>query len=150
MFAYAPVYRPFGSRISNFHITHVIRAITANDVFISSYHSTDKTIPSKQSQVGVTLNAIMEKTERIQYQAALAITGAWQGSCRSKLYEELGCESLSDRLWRMRILQMHKIVSDRTPSYLKNKLPRLRRPLYRQSNSKHLSWIKMQIFEVPE
>ena len=25
----------------------------------------------------------------IQYQAALAITGAWEGTCHSKLYEEL-------------------------------------------------------------
>ena len=36
----------------------------------------------------------MEKTERTQHQAALAITGAWQGSCRSKLYGELGWESI--------------------------------------------------------
>ena len=35
--------------------------------------------------------------ERIQHQAALAITGAWQGSNCSKLYDELGWESLSDR-----------------------------------------------------
>ena len=47
-------------------------------------------IPSRQTRLGVTLKALMEKTERIQYQAALAITGVWQGSCRSKLYEELG------------------------------------------------------------
>ena len=39
----------------------------------------------------------MMKVERNQYQAALAITGAWQGSSRSKLYDELGWESLSDR-----------------------------------------------------
>ena len=32
----------------------------------------------------------MGKVERIQYQAALAVTGSWQGSSRSKLYEELG------------------------------------------------------------
>ena len=74
------------------------------------------------------------KTERMQYQAALAITGVWQGPCRSKLSEELGWESLSDRHWHRRILQIHRIVSDKTPSYLKNKLPRLRRQLYRQSN----------------
>ena len=49
--------------------------------------------------------------------------------------EKLGWASLSDRRWCTRILQIHKIVSDKTPSYLKNKLPRLRRPLYRQSNS---------------
>ena len=92
-------------------------------------------IPSKQTQLGVTLNALIEKTERIQYQAALAVTDAWQGSCRSKLYEEQGWESLSGRRWCRRILQIHKIVNDKTPSYLKNKLPRLRRPLYRQSSS---------------
>ena len=39
----------------------------------------------------------MEKLEKVQYQAALAITGAWQGSSRSKIYEELGWENLSDR-----------------------------------------------------
>ena len=40
--------------------------------------------------LGRTLNTLMEKVERIQYQAALAITGAWQGSSRSKIYDELG------------------------------------------------------------
>ena len=34
-------------------------------------------IPSKQDQFGVTLNSLIEKVERIQYQAALAVTGAW-------------------------------------------------------------------------
>ena len=57
----------------------------------------------------------------LQYQAALAVNGAFQGSCRSKLYEEFGWESLSGRRWCRRILQIHKIVSDKTPSYLKNK-----------------------------
>ena len=47
--------------------------------------------------------------ERIQYQAILAITGAWQGSNRSKLYDELRWESLSDRRWCRRILNIHKI-----------------------------------------
>ena len=55
--------------------------------------------PSYQNQppIGVTLNLQMEKVERIQYQAAFAISGAWLGSSRSKLYEELGWETLSDR-----------------------------------------------------
>ena len=47
-------------------------------------------IPSVQTQLGVSLTGLMEK-------AALAITGAWQGSSRSKLYEELGWESLPER-----------------------------------------------------
>ena len=91
-------------------------------------------IPPVQTQLGVTITDLMEKAERIQYQAALAITGAWQGASRSKLYDELGWESLSERRWCRRILQIHKIVSNNTPSYLKDKLPRYRRPLYSQRN----------------
>ena len=42
-------------------------------------------IPSitHQLPLGMTLSSVMEKVE-VQYQAALAITGAWQGSSRSK------------------------------------------------------------------
>ena len=36
--------------------------------------------------------------------------GAWRGSSRSKLYEELGWETLSDRRMCRRILQIHKIT----------------------------------------
>ena len=86
-------------------------------------------IPSVQTQFGVTRTDLMEKAERIQYQEALAVTGAWQDSSRSKLNEELGWESLSERRWYRRILQVHKIVSNNTPSYLKDKLPRYRRSL---------------------
>ena len=92
-------------------------------------------IPSVQTQLGLTLSDLMEKAERIQYQAALAVTGAWQGSSRSKLYEELGWESLSERRWCRRILQLHKIVITKMPSYLKDKLPSHRRPLYSQNNN---------------
>ena len=73
----------------------------------------------------------METVERSQYQAALAITGAWQGSNRSKLYEELGWESLSDRRWCRRILQIHKIKNNMIPSYLRDKLPPNRRFRFR-------------------
>ena len=94
-------------------------------------------ISSVHTQFGVTLTDLMENAERIQYQAALAITGAWQGSSRSKLYEELGWESLSERRWYRRILQIHKIVSNNTNSYIKDKLPSHRRPLNSQSNNKN-------------
>ena len=77
-------------------------------------------IPSHQNQapLGVTLNSLMEKVERIQYQAALAISGVCRGSSRSKLYEELGWENLSERRMCRRILQIHKIFNNKTPSYL--------------------------------
>ena len=66
-------------------------------------------LPSHQNQapLGVTLNYLMEKVERILYQAALAISGAWRGgSSRPKLYEELGWETLSDHRMCRRILQI--------------------------------------------
>ena len=45
----------------------------------------------------MTLNFTMGILERIQYQAALAITGAWKGTNRNKIYEELGFETLDLR-----------------------------------------------------
>ena len=38
-----------------------------------------------------------EKLESIQYNAALAVTGAIRGSSSEKLYQELGLESLQSR-----------------------------------------------------
>ena len=70
----------------------------------------------------------MEKVESIQYQAALAITGAWQGTNKLKLYDELGWESLSVRRVSRRIFQVHKIIDNKTPPYLKGKLPPNRFP----------------------
>ena len=61
----------------------------------------------------------MEEIERIQYQSALYIAGAWKGTNRSKLYKELGWESLSNR---RRVLLFHKIVNNLTPQYLKDKI----------------------------
>ena len=77
-----------------------------------------------------TFNSLMETLERVQYQAALAITGAWQGSNCSKLNDELGWETLSDRRMSRRILQIHKIMNNKTPSYLKDKLPPNHRPFF--------------------
>ena len=71
----------------------------------------------------MTLNHLMEKVERTQYQAALAISGALRGSIRSKLYGEPGWETLSDRRMCRRILQIRKIFCHKTPSYLNDKLP---------------------------
>ena len=65
----------------------------------------------------------METVEKIQYQAALAVTGAWQGTSRVKIYEELGWESLSDRRMSRRVLQLHKIINENTAEYFRDKLP---------------------------
>ena len=72
----------------------------------------------------------MEKIEKVQYNAALAITGTWRGSNRSKLYEELGWESLNDRRWARRLTQFFKIYKNLSPAYLRNHLPLFRASLY--------------------
>ena len=38
-----------------------------------------------------------DKIESVQYNAALAITGAFRGTSKIRLYKELGFESLKDR-----------------------------------------------------
>ena len=75
------------------------------------------------SPLGISLHSLMESIEKVQYIAALAVTGAWQGSSRSKLYDELGWESLSDRRMFRRVLQLYKISNTMTPEYLYEKLP---------------------------
>ena len=77
--------------------------------------------------LGTTLHTLMEKIEKIQYQAALAVTGAWEGSKHVKLYGELGWETLSDRRLSKRILHIHKIVDGKSPEYFRNLMPRTRR-----------------------
>ena len=83
-----------------------------------------------QPPLGMTLSSLMEKVERVQYQAALAITGAWQGSSRSKIYDELGWETLSDRRKGMRVLLINKIINNNTASYLNEKLPPFCREMF--------------------
>ena len=64
----------------------------------------------------MSLNSQMEKVDKIQYQAALVL-GA-------------GRETLSDRRNCRRVLQIHKIFNNKTPSYLKDKVPPSCRALF--------------------
>ena len=59
----------------------------------------------------------MNLTEQVQYKAALIVSGCWQGTCRAKLYDELGWESLSERCAR-RLTMFYKISNGMAPSYL--------------------------------
>ena len=74
------------------------------------------------------LNSMMQSLESTQYEAALAVSGAWKGSSTTKRYEELGRESLSDRS----LCQFYKIQNELTPSYLKEPIPQPRMFLYGQ------------------
>ena len=83
---------------------------------------------AKITRDGQVLTSLMNEVERVQYRGALAVTGTWKGTNRSKLYDELGWESLSDRRKKQRLVLLYKIINNLTPSYLRDKLPPLRNP----------------------
>ena len=95
-------------------------------LFVRPHHVPVITDPLDSS---VNLKYSMQSIESTQYQAALAVSGAWKGSNTSKLYEELGWESLTDISWYIRLLQLYKIVNDLAPSYLKYIITPLRKSL---------------------
>ena len=57
------------------------------------------------------------KLEKVQYRAYLAITGTVQGTSRTKLYDELGLDSLIKRRWCNRLIFFYKIVNGLLPDY---------------------------------
>ena len=63
--------------------------------------------------------SLKSKIERIQYPAALVITGTIRSTARDRLYQDIGLESLSDRWFRM-IFFFHKIINGLLPSYLQS------------------------------
>ena len=67
----------------------------------------------------ISLSYKMNLLERTQYQAALAVSGAWKGTNMNKIYEELGWESLNHRRMFRRLTQFYKIMNNLTPEYLK-------------------------------
>ena len=64
-----------------------------------------------------------KKLESTQYSAALAVSGAWRGTSRQKLYDELGWESLYHRRWYRRMTHFYKLRSTRSPLYVYNLIP---------------------------
>ena len=54
--------------------------------------------------------------ESIQYNAALAITGAIRGSYREKLHQELGLESLQQRRWYRKLCYFFKLTKNKSPT----------------------------------
>ena len=65
----------------------------------------------------------INKIEKAQYDAALAITGAIRGTSREKLYAELDTESLKFRRWFWKLACFYKIQSTGSPKYLLQLIP---------------------------
>ena len=59
-----------------------------------------------------------QKIERIEYNAALAITGAIKGTSQSKFYNELGFQAYKFRCWFRKLRNFYKIKTTGAPEYL--------------------------------
>ena len=94
------------------------------------YHIPVKTREMSDFDSHRTLHYLMGTLESTQYQAALAVSGAWKGTSREKIYNELGWESLDNRRMFRRLVQFYKIMSNQTPEYLKFPTLSLHRHLY--------------------
>ena len=65
------------------------------------------------------------KLESVEYNVALAITGAIRGSSREKLYQELGLELLQSRRWYRKLCLFFKLKKSKHPSYLSDIIPKV-------------------------
>ena len=65
-----------------------------------------------------------QRLESLQYNAALAITGAIRGTSKEKLYNVLGLESLQNRRWYRKVSFLYKVIASQSPSYIFNMIPR--------------------------
>ena len=81
------------------------------------------------------INLFCEKLESVQYKAALATTGAIQGTSRDKIYQELGLESLKSRRWYKGRSRIFKIIKEEAPNYLINFVPKYERNARTRNNS---------------
>ena len=79
-------------------------------------------------------DSFSEKLESIQYKAALAITGAIQGTLCDKIYQELGLESLKSRRWYKRLSLMFKIMKEEASIYLINLIPKCEQTIRTRNN----------------
>ena len=91
------------------------------------YHKHD---PDKQ------LN-FTEQLEQTQYKAALAVSGAWEGTNRSRLLEELGWETLYDRRRYRRLCHFFVLSKSKTPLYLYQEIPEHRTVNYDLRNTRY-------------
>ena len=64
-----------------------------------------------------------QRIESIQYNAAIAITGAIRGTSSEKPYQELGLESLRSRRWLRKLCLFYKLYKNKSPSYLYDLIP---------------------------
>ena len=81
------------------------------------------------------------RNESVQCNAALAITGTIRGTSKKKLYQELGFETMKERMWFWKRYCFYKILNNQAPVYLYSLLS----PPNRHYNTRKYSKVR-QIF----
>ena len=119
-------YVPVKSRDQIFKI-HIRPHLDNRDMI---YHIPIKTKEMSDSDSQRNLNYLMGTLESTQYQAALAFSGAWKGNSRNKIYNELGWETLDERLMFRLLVQFYEIMTNQTPNYPRIPTLLLHRHLY--------------------
>ena len=76
------------------------------------------------------------KLEQTQYATALGATGAWKGTSKDRLYQELGWETLYDRRWFRRLCHFFNVRKLQSPSYLFCEIPPVRPVLHNLRHSR--------------
>ena len=84
-----------------------------------------------------------QRIESIQYNAAIATTGAIRGTSSEKLYQELGLESLRSRRWLRKLCLFYKIYKNKSPSYLQDSLN-----VFKLSLLKFVRSVANSVFEI--
>ena len=89
-------------------------------------------------------NSFHQKLESIQYNAALAITGALSGSFRKKNYQELHLESLHQ--WRCfrKTCYFFKITKNQSPKYLFDEVPTTRAAYKTRNDINNIPWFNVK------
>ena len=89
-----------------------------------------------------------QKLDSIQYNAALAITGAIRGTFKEKLYDQLGLETLEKKRCYRKLCCFFKIFRYKSPKYLFNIIPTfVSRCNTRNSNNIPLFKVKHNLFQ---
>ena len=83
-------------------------------------------------------DSFCSKIESVQYNAALAVTGAIRGTSQTKLYRELRLESLKSWRWFRYLCTLYKIKTTVLSPYLNNMLPNVTHD-YQTRNSENLA-----------
>ena len=68
-------------------------------------------------------SSLHQNLGKIQYNSALAMTGAIRGTSKENLYQELTLESLEKRRWFRKLCYFYEIFNKQFHSYLLNIIP---------------------------